>query len=279
MSSLRLKTRLVEINIANQLLKHRKRCWSVCLMVALAMLEIGIQKVDVQALPYTATDLLSQQLSSTSSLNISATEFFRKVYENRYTWNKQFPGYTAAVEFKQGKENYKGQVRVNPDLSVEVTGINNEDIRKTLENLLSVNVVHRRQVPFEVAHKNSSFKYGATDKTGTVEIVAQGKIESRYKVLNQQIKQVNRLLGPHSVTVNTLDSIATPEGYLATRYRTTYYEPQTKQVVAEEESEDSYEKIGGYYVLSSEVIHTLEDGQHITTQLKFTDIKLVSGKS
>lgn len=65
----------------------------------------------------------------------------------------QFPGYTAAVEFKQDKENYRGHVRINPDLSVEVTGIDNEDARQTVENQVRMLVVHRQRVPFEVFTK------------------------------------------------------------------------------------------------------------------------------
>lgn len=59
----------------------------------------------------------------------SYQETFRSVYENRYTWDKQFPGYTVAVELKQGKEDYKGHIRINSNLSVEVTCINKKDAR------------------------------------------------------------------------------------------------------------------------------------------------------
>ena len=32
----------------------------------------------------------------------SARELFQAAYENRYTWDKNFPGYSADIEIKQG---------------------------------------------------------------------------------------------------------------------------------------------------------------------------------
>jgi hypothetical protein len=256
-------------------LKRQNKWWSLSLMVALASLSVGTQ-TSVQALPYVDAVLLSQQQPSTLTPNISAFELFRKAYENRYTWDSQFPGYTATVELKQGKEEYKGQIRVNPDMSVEVTGINNKDARQVVEIQLGMIAVHRRRVPFEVAHKNSTFRLGNTDQKGTIEIIElEGKTEAHYKVFRQQIIQVNRLLGPHAVTVNVLDTKVTPEGYLATRYQTFFRQPQTQQVLFEEESKDTYKKIGDYFVLSRQILHGLEQGQKTTTELEFTNIQLL----
>ena len=75
--------------------------------------------------------------------------------------------------------------------------------------------IHRRRVPFEVAHKNSTFQLGATDRTGAIEIFEQqgDKTEAHYKLFKQQLMQVNHLLGQTAVTVDVLDSEVTPEGY------------------------------------------------------------------
>ena len=221
---------------------------------------------------------VSQSIKNTSSTETptgSAREVFRTAYENRYTWNKQFPGYTATVEFKQGKENNRGHVRINPDLSVEVSGVNSEDARQ-IDSQLRMIIVHRRQVPFEVAHKNQTYQFGATDKTGAVEIFEQGDTtDSHYKVFHQQLTQVNRTLGQMAVTVNLLDSLVTPEGYLATRYRTIFRQPETAQVLGEQESQDTYNKVGGYYLLTRQVIHDFESGKQTAVEIDFTDIKLL----
>ena len=153
-----------------------------------------------------------QNTSSTETSTGSARDLFRAAYENRYTWNNQFPGYTAAVELQQGKEDYRGYIRVNPDLSVEVTGIDKEDAHQTVASQLRMIITHRQRVPFEVAHKGQTYQIGATDQTGAVEIFEKGDTtDSHYKVLHQQLTQVNRTLGQTAVTVNLLDSLVTPE--------------------------------------------------------------------
>lgn len=261
-------------------LKHQFWWLSSSVMVILASLNLGTE-ARAQLLHYADIVLLSEKNNNSLTTTISANELFRSAYENRYTLAPQFPGYTAAVELKQGKGDYKGKIRVNSDLSVQVTGIDDKDARQTVENQLSFFITHHRRVPFEVEHKNSTFQLGATDPTGAVEIFEHGvdkqgdKTEAHYKVFRQQLKQVNRLLGKTAVTVDVLNSEVTPEGYLATRYRAIFRQPQSKQVLGEEESEDTYRKIGVYYILSRQVIHDFEQGQKTTTELNFTDIQLL----
>ncbi len=237
------------------------------------------QQTSAQPLHFTQVVLLSQTTNNPQVPSTSAYELFRKAYENRYTWDSQFPGYTAAVEVKQGKEDYRGRISVNSDLSVEVTGIDNKDALKTVENRLRMLNVHRQRVPFEASHKNSTFTFGTKDKSGAVEIIEQGdKSKASYKIRNQQVVQVNRSIGPHFFTVDTLDSQETPEGYIATRYRATALQPQTKQVLGEEVSEDSYKKIGEYYLPTRQVIQSSEAGEQYRVEFNLTDIQLMLGK-
>ncbi|MBW4637858.1 MAG: DUF3386 domain-containing protein [Gloeocapsa sp. UFS-A4-WI-NPMV-4B04] len=248
---------------------------SLSLIVIFASLE-WVMPTTAQAVDLTDVVLISEKTDLTSA--ISAHNLFRAAYQNRYTWDSQFPGYTATVEIRQGEDKYQGRIRLNPDLSVEVTGIDDQNARQAVENQLAMIAIHRRQVPFEVAHKNSTFKLGATDKIGAVKIFQQAEnTKANFKVLRQQILQVNRNLGPHSVTVDTLDTELTPEGYLATHYRTVFRNPQLKEVVGEMESKDTYKKIGGYYVLTRQIINMSEQGKRSTIELNFSDITPLSG--
>lgn len=249
---------------------------SLSLIVIFASLE-WVMPTTAQAVDLTDVVLISEKTNSLTSA-ISARNLFRAAYQNRYTWDSQFPGYTATVEIRQGEENYQGRIRLNPDLSVEVTGIDDQNARQAVENQLAMIAIHRRQVPFEVAHKNSTFKLGGTDRTGAVEIFQQAEnTKANFKLLRQQILQVNRNLGPHSVTVDTLNTELTPEGYLATHYRTIFRNPQDNQVAGEMESKDTYKKIGGYYVLTHQIINMSEQGKRTTIELNFSDITPLLG--
>jgi len=48
------------------------------------------------------------------------------------------PGYSADVQLQQGHEVYTGIVRINRDLSVEVTGIKDEQVQRHLHQLRDV---------------------------------------------------------------------------------------------------------------------------------------------
>lgn len=43
------------------------------------------------------------------------------------------------------------------------------------------------------------------------------------------------------------------------------------------ESKDTYKKIGGYYVLTRQIINMSEQGKRTTTELNFSDITPLSG--
>lgn len=165
-------------------------------------------------------------------------------------------------------------------MTVEVTGIEQEEPRKIVENSLGMMLTHRRRVPFNQAHNNSTFKYGTVKQNGTVEIIQQGeKTEVRYQISDNQLKQINRNMGKMAVVVDVLDSKTTPEGYLATRYRTTFSNPNSQEVLGVEDSEDIFEKIDGYYLLTRQIIKDFQDGKLINgAEFQYTDIQLLSGE-
>lgn len=228
---------------------------------------------------FTNSPLVISQQNSTA-VELSAQELFRNAYENRYTWDDKFPGYTAVVDFKQGKDEYTGSIRVNPDLSVEVSGIKDEEASQTIKNQLLMIGVHRKRSPFEATHKNKTFKFNSASRSGVTEIIEEGgKAAARYQVANNQIVQVSRLLGVHAVVVKTLNTQTTPEGYLATQYQSTFRDAKTNQLIGTEISSDSYRKVGNYYLPVRQVVQHTEDGSNFEAEFNFNQIKLIQPKN
>lgn len=206
----------------------------------------------------------------------TALDIFRSAYENRYTWDSKFPGYTATVEVKQDGETYQGQIRINSDLSIEVAGIESNEASETVSNQLRMMVTHRRSVPFKLAHGKHTFTFGETPSAGAVQIDQKGgDTPSYYEVKAEKITQVNRFTGPVLVTVDLLDSEDTPAGYLGTRYIATFKYAQTGDVLEKLEFKDSYQKIGDYYISTHQSVRSLEPGQQDSTEVKLTDIQLL----
>ncbi|MGK7902417.1 MAG: DUF3386 family protein [Hormoscilla sp.] len=188
---------------------------------------------------------------------ISARDSFRTAYENRYTWDEQFPGYTADLSVNYNGELYQGMVRIKPDLSVEVIDIENPDIRMLLENQLKMEVIHRRRVPFDKMHGNNSFLLVGTDDAGASIIKEVGdEMDSYYQVKDGAIAQVNRRFDDIAVTVDTLGTNETPAGYLVSHFQTTFRDALTGKILEQEDVRDIHEKIGNYYVLTNRTIQT-----------------------
>jgi hypothetical protein len=206
----------------------------------------------------------------------SARELFRAAYENRYTWDANFPGYSADIEIKQGDEVYRGNVRIKSDLTVEVIGIEDEKVQESVYNQMRDIITHRKRSTFEKAHGKNEFSLGETDATGAVEILVKGDaMGSNYKVRGTEICQVSRVMGPMAFTINTNDSLDTGEGYVSTDYNAIFRDAKTGNLKAKREFEETYEKVGDYYVMTRQVVHAIDGDNRITTEFNFSNIKLL----
>ncbi|HEY9810871.1 MAG TPA: DUF3386 domain-containing protein [Halomicronema sp.] len=205
-----------------------------------------------------------------------ARDLFKAAYENRYTWDSNFPGYSADIELKQGDEVYRGQIRINGDMSVEVTGIEGEEISQSVYTQLRDIVTHRKRNSFEESHSKNSFTLGETDNTGASEILVKGdSMGSNYKIRGTEICQVSRVMGRVAFVIDTYETLDTGNGYVATGYNVVFRNPQTNEIIAERQHKDSFEKFGNYYLMTQQVINAKEKGQEITTEFNFNNIKLL----
>lgn len=205
-----------------------------------------------------------------------ARTLFRAAYENRYTWDEGFPGFSAEVTVKQGDEAYTGKVRINPDLSVEVFDVEDEKVKESIYTQLRDVVTHRKRNSFEKAHGSNQFRFGETDETGSVEILVTGDaMGSNYKVRNNQVSQVRRVMGRMAFTIDHKACLETGQGYVSTQYDAVFRNPQSGDLLREMQFEDTYEQFGEYYLLTHQVIHTIAEGQPSTTEFSFSNVKLL----
>ncbi len=209
---------------------------------------------------------------------VSAQELFRAAYENRYTWDKDFPGYTADVTYKYDGQEITGKVTIYANNKAEVTGVEDEEAEKAIHGQAWETAIHRVRRTFEQTHGENIFSYGATDETGAVEILMGGKSEGdKYKLRNNEVCLVHRHIHGVVITVNTFSSHETGEGYLSHTYNSVYHDPQTgEQKGGKSNFVDEYEKVGKYYVLNRREITTEVDGKSFVQEFIFSNIKLLS---
>lgn len=213
----------------------------------------------------------------TSTEQMTARDLFRAAYENRYTWDAQFPGYTADVTLTKDGQVFTGKVRVNADLSTEVVDVEDGEAKKIIANQLWEIAIHRVRRQFEDTHGKNAFEFGQTDDTGAVEIVVNGQAAGdHYKVRNNEVVLVHRHIHKNVVTINTFSTHDTGEGYLSHRYDSVYHDPATgARLGGRSEFEDNYDNVDGYTILTQRTIHTADNGVNSTIDLAFSNIALL----
>lgn len=212
------------------------------------------------------------------STQVSARDFFRSAYENRYTWDHDFPGYTTDVTYISGDTTVTAKARVNSDLKAEVLDVEDEAVKKAMHSQLWEVAIHRIRRDFEDVHGSNTFSYGKTLEDGSVEILMGGKAEGdRYHICNNEVSMVHRHIHGVVVTIQTFSSHDTGEGYLSHRYDSVYHDPQTgEQKGGRSVFEDNYEKVGDYVILNERKIQTETENGSVEEIFRFSNIQLLS---
>ena len=209
---------------------------------------------------------------------LTAQDLFQAAYENRYSWDADFPGYHASVTLRDGGTTYKGQVQINADLTFEVLNIAAEIAQRQIKSQLWEITIHRVRHSFTETHGNNTFALGETDVTGAVEILVSGAaMGNRYKVRDNTVCFVHRQIRDVVVNIHTFETLMTDRGYLSTGYRSVYLDPETGTAKGSETVfEDTFEAIGGYYLLTRRLIRTTVNDSPQVTEIEFSDIRLLA---
>lgn len=209
------------------------------------------------------------------SRGVSARDLVKAAYENRYTWDKNFPGYTTDVTLKLGDETFTGTAKVNKDLSAEVFDVEDDTAQKVIKNQLWEVAIHRVSRPFEKTHGENTFSIDGEAEDGATKIAVGGKAEGdAYKVKNNEFTMVHRHIHGVVVTINTQSSYDTGSGYLSHTYDSVYHDPKTgEQKQGLSKFTDDYTQVGGYTILEKRTVKS-EDGPDM--EISFSNIELMS---
>jgi hypothetical protein len=211
-----------------------------------------------------------------TAMQTDARELFRAAYENRYTWDHDFPGFTANVTVTQGDEVHTATVTVTGSLTVEVDNIDDETVKESIYTQMRDVVTHRKRSSFDDAHGKHTFESGQQDETGAIEILVGGDaMGSNYKLRDNEVCQVSRVMGRMAFTIDHQASLNTGNGYVSTRYDAVFRNPKTSDILREMQFEDEYEKVGNYYLMKKQVIRSTQDGQQTSTTFEFSDFNLL----
>ena len=212
------------------------------------------------------------------STQVSARDFFRSAYENRYTWDHNFPGYTADVTFIADDKTITAKAQVSADFKAQVIDVEDEAAQKAIHGQLWEIAIHRVRRNFEDTHGTNTFSYGKTLADGSVELLMGGKAEGdRYQIRDNEVSMVHRHIHGTVVTIHTFSSHDTGAGYLSHKYDSVYHDPKTgEQRGGRSIFEDNYEKVGDYMILTERKIQTETADGTIEQIFRFSNLQLMA---
>ncbi len=206
------------------------------------------------------------------------THLFKSAYENRYTWESNFPGYEGICSWSDGKREIKGSFTLGQDLKSNISEIDDEEIHKAISSQLWEVAIHRVRRSFEQTHGKNTFTFGDTNEIGS-EIIVGGKNEGdKYRVKNNVVTMVNRHIHGNLIIIHTEDVTHTGNGYLSKSYSSQYLDPISKNdLKGKSFYKDDFIPLykGGPWVLASRSIHqkSLEGSISNKQVFSFSELK------
>ena len=154
-------------------------------------------------------------------------EAFKAAYENRYTWDPGFSGYSGRCIWQQGDRSVEGRFEVGADLKAKVTGLDDPEVEKAMASQLWEVAIHRVRRSFDQVHGDNTFTAGSTTDEG-LEVLIGGKGEGdRYRIKDRVVTMVHRHIHGTVVTIHTGSTTDTGSGYLSRTYTSQYADPST----------------------------------------------------
>jgi hypothetical protein len=206
-----------------------------------------------------------------------AAAMMREVYQKRYTWGDDFPGFQADLVVQVGGKEARGSARVRKDYGVSVD-LPDAEAAKWAEDALASISAHRRGVRFETADGGYPLAFGPEDRHPTGRLIRlNDKMNSTYRVRDGQIMQVNRAAGPKMrFTIDIAESLQTEDGrYLPRVFTVAYFDSGSGAIKQSQLFRDAYRKTAEYYLPESRLEITALDGGTEIRSLRLDNVKLL----
>ncbi len=214
---------------------------------------------------------------------LDCTNLFKSAYENRYTWDSDFPGYAGRCSWTDGEREIQGSFCLGQDFKATVNEINNEEIQKAISSQLWEVAIHRVKRSFEQTHSKNTFTLGDTNEIGS-EVIVGGKNEGdKYRIKDDIVTMVYRHIHGNLISILTKDVTHTGKGYLSKSYSSQYLDPISKNDLRGKSFyRDDFVPLykGGPWVLSCRSIHQeSSEGSIINRQVfSFSELKSLGCK-
>jgi hypothetical protein len=179
--------------------------------------------------------------------DVNARELLHRAFDRTARWRADFVGFTAALIVNDNGVEHHGTVQVTMPRSVEVT-IAEPGLQQWAQQQLAMMVGHRAYRAFDQSDGKYVLTLGPEEAhpLGRLIYIHGDGMNSRYRVRDERICQIQRSMERVKFTINIDDSMTTGDGQvLTTRFTVYYFSPSTGQLTQVESFTDDYTEVRG----------------------------------
>ena len=211
---------------------------------------------------------------------INCKEIFRKAYENRYTWKKDFNGYQGKCTLFHKNNIHEGKFLLGKDFKPNIQNIDDENIVKSIASQLFEVSIHRVRRDFHSIHSENNFNLIKSTENG-IEMKVSGKNDGdKYRVKDLGINMVYRKIHGTIIEIFVEEFLNTGDGLLSKKYTSQQVDPNTLKPNSQKlEYIDEFINISTNddWILNSRTIKYLNDNQEEEIQkFVFEELSLLN---
>ena len=195
--------------------------------------------------------------------DVNARELLHRAFDRTARWRADFVGFTAALIVNDDGVEHHGTVQVTMPRSVEVT-IAEPGLQQWAQQQLAMMVGHRAYRAFDQSDGKYVLTLGPEEAhpLGRLIYIHGDGMNSRYRVRDERICQIQRSMERVKFTINIDDSMTTGDGQvLTTRFTVYYFSPSTGQLTQVESFMDDYTEVRGVVLPKARRVTFADNGE------------------
>ncbi len=213
-----------------------------------------------------------------NSAGLTADQILASARDSRAMW-EDFPGFSADLTLALGSERLAGRIKVSEDGEVELSGFGDAAIDRPRQILESL-VQHRSGGGGPLGHVSFVEEQGVHPLGRLIRFEEDKELNSAYRVQDNVVTEVNRLMGPTKFTITVLDVHRNPAGkYLPTTFNVSFWDKDSGKLKASETHLNDWLRVGNFELPERIVVFRAEDGKRDTVSMEFTNHRLLEPKS
>jgi uncharacterized protein DUF3386 len=203
----------------------------------------------------------------------NARELLHRAFDRTARWRADFVGFTAALIANDNGVEHRGTVKVTLPRAIEVS-LPEAALQQWTQQQLAMMAGHRAYRAFDQADGKYILTLGPEEAhpLGRLVFIHGDGMNSRYRVMDERICQIQRSMERVKFTINIDDSMTTRDGkVLTTRFTVYYFSPSTEQLTQVESFADDYTEVRGVVLPKARRVTFADKGETKVRELILAD--------